>query len=774
MIGGFAMKSTMPCLLIAYMMLMGAHNVSSEINDTSIPQPVISDNRPLQIDSPSIASASIPMFGRFEVSFILSGTYRNAFDPDEIDVIGIFTAPDGGIIEQPAFFYQDYTRKLESNAEVMQRNGNPIWKIRFSPTAAGTYSMTIKATDNTKATVSTEPVRFTCTKSNSRGFVRVNKKDPRYFAFDRGMQYFPIGANICWGTSKGTYDYDSWLPKYGAAGCNYFRLWLAPGPWVTTGLEKTGKPEDRYGAGKFDQIGAWRLDYIIDLASVNSQYVMLCIDSFNTLRKRIDGSYPFWEESPLNAVNGGPLTEPRDFWTNSEMKKLYRNKLRYLTARYGWSTNVLSWEFWNEVDIVSPVAFNAEEIVQWHIEMSDYMRKIDNWNHLQTTSFAFSEGMRKIHSLPQMDFTQTHNYGSRDISSALSNWQLQHEKYRKPHFIGEFGADAAGSDASVDPTGIALHNGLWASVLSGGSGSAMTWWWDNHIDPHNLYFHYGALSGFLKGINFEKEGFNHISRNALTYARNAPSPAYRELMLQGTISWEPSKANKPTTVEITKEGKITITDEISGLLHGITNHADDHNPVTFATNLPHPVKLKISVTGVSGHGGAHLVAKLDGNTALDKDMPDPDDKANLDTLHQYDGIYEVMIPAGKHSLVVVNTGTDWIFVDYLIENAMRQQTPDLALYGLRGQKTSMIWIHNTQNQWYRVGVLKLPVQDQKDTLLTIPDWPDGEYLIRFWDTYAGKVTNSRRITVEEGRLSINLPPIDKDIALLISHLDRAD
>ena len=764
------MKLATICLLVIWSTLIYALSSSAQLDDAAVTQPAISDNRLLQIETPTMNSNTIPAYGKFEVSFVLQGTYRNAFDPDEINVVGIFHTPDGKDIEQPAFFYQSYKRNLTSNAETFQKDGNSIWKIRFSPITTGTYSLTIKATDSSGKTASTNSIQFTCAKSISQGFIRINKKDTRYFAFDKGMQYFPIGANICWGSSKGTYDYDSWLPKYSAAGCNYFRLWLAPGPWVTCGLEKTSKPEDRYGVGKFDQADAWRLDYIMDLAAKNNQYVMLCIDSYNTLRKKIDGSYPFWEESPLNAANGGLLAEPIDFWTNPEMARVYRNKLRYLTARYGWSTDVLSWEFWNEVDIVSPSAFDAEKITQWHIQMSDYLRKIDNWKHLQTTSFAFSEGMSKILSLPQIDYTQTHNYGSRNIAEALSNWQLQHEKYNKPHIIAEFGADAAGSDSVVDPSGIALHNGLWASVLSGGSGSAMSWWWDNHIDPHNLYTHYSALSKFLKNINFEKESFRHVSRSSFSYIKNDSSTQYKEMMLQGPMSWDPAKSNKPTTVEITSDGKVTVTDEVSGLLHGVTNHSKEHNPLTFLTDLPHPTKLRISVTGVSGYGGAHLVAKLDGNSVLDKDMPDTD-ATTYDTLHQYDGVYEVVIPSGKHSLVVENIGTDWIFIDYLLENAVKHQTPDLSLYGLQGKATSIVWIANTQNQWYRVGVLKLPVDEQKDTSLTIPNWPDGEYLVKFWDTYEGRVTNSKKITVDEGKLTISLPPVSKDIALLIEHFD---
>ena len=767
----FIIKPIIIYAFTAFTTLLLAIGSSCQIDESGLTQPVISDNRNLHIGELSTNRTTVPMYGKLEVSFALQATYRNAFDPDEINVVGIFRTPNGKVIEQPAFLYQSYTRKLESNYESFQKDGMSIWKIRFSPIMTGSYSLTIRATDTTKTTVSTSPIGFICVKSGSNGFIRVSRKDRRYFAFSDGKSYFPIGANICWGSSKGTYDYDYYLPKFSAAGCDYFRIFLGPG-WVTTGLEKTGIPDDRYGAGKIDLVNAWRLDYILDLAARNDQYVMFCIDASLSLRKRIDG-FSYWEESPMNATNGGPISEPGEFWTNPEMQRLYRNKLRYLAARYGWSTNVMSWEFWNEVDFVSPSALKPDEIAQWHVRMSDYLRKFDNWKHPQTTSFANPEGMKQIISLRQMDYTQTHNYGSRDTSTELYNWQLRNEKYRKPFYFGEFGADSTGSDATVDRTGIALHNGLWVSVMSGGAGTAMPWYWDNHIEANNLYYHFSAISEFLKNIDFDREGFRHITNASLSYRKNPPSDRYKVLTFQGPVSWNPSKANRPTTIKINSEGKVSVTDEVSGILHGVLSHRNEHNPLTFATDLPQPARLKISVSGASGQGGGHLVVTLDGNLVLDKDMTDPDDTSS-DTLHQYDGTYEVTIPAGRHRLVVDNTGRDWILVGYILENAIKQQTPDLSLYGLQGKATSILWIANTQNQWYRVGVLKLPVEEQKDTSLTIPNWLDGEYMVKFWDTYEGKVTNSKKITVDEGKLTINLPPISKDIALMIERLDQTE
>lgn len=38
-----------------------------------------------------------------------------------------------------------------------------------------------------------------------------------------------------------------------------------------------------------------------------------------------------------------------DFFTNAEAIADYKNRLRYLVARYAYSTSVFAWEFFNEV-----------------------------------------------------------------------------------------------------------------------------------------------------------------------------------------------------------------------------------------------------------------------------------------------------------------------------------------------------------------------------------------------------------------------------------------
>lgn len=728
---------------------------------TAIAQAPIGDNRPLSIQGVTPISTNIPRYGRAEFRIDLQGTYTNAFDPDEIEVNGQFTAPDGTTVTVPAFYFQDYSRSTQGGSEQLKASGKPDWRLRFAPIQVGHYTLRVTARDKSGKQVRSQPIAFECTKSDAQGFVRRSPADWRYFQFDSGKAYIPIGANVCWGTD--TTDYDRWLPRYGAAGCSYFRVWLGPG-WTMFGLEHTG---EGFGLGKLDLQHAWRLDYVLDLAEKQGLYVMLCIDSYNELRRKSEGAYGCWEDTPHTSANGGPLKEPREFWTNPTMLRTYKNKLRYLVARYGWDTHVMSWEFWNEVDIISGDAFKIDEVTKWHADMSDYLRSIDPWKHLQTTSFANSAGKPEIDKLPQIDYTQTHAYGLQDGAPELVSWLTKKQDYHKPSYVGEFGADAGGPDRKVDPDGILLHDGMWSTLMSGSAGTAMLWWWDSHIEPGNLYYHFAAISSFVKGIDFPREGFERITNASFSFAEPTPDVPFRDLMLAGPASWEPSEANKPATVRISSDGKVAVEGKVAGILHGNVNHLNLHNPLTFELNLPHPTRIRISVGGVSGYGGAHLIGLLDGATVLDKPMPDINPSGKHDTLNQYDGEYAIEVPAGSHVVKVDNTGTDWMLMSYIIERAERKIDPDIRLYGMRGKSVSLIWVQNSMHNYNRIHATGRQPDPVPPTVLTIPGWPQGKYRVRFWDTYTGVETGAVTVGVDAKGLRLNLPAVAKDIALKV-------
>jgi hypothetical protein len=159
-----------------------------------------------------------------------------------------------------------------------------------------------------------------------------------------------------------------------------------------------------------------------------------------------------------------------------------------------------------------------------------------------------------------------------------------------------------------------------------------------------------------------------------------------------------------------------------------------------------------------------------GVRVLDKDMPDPDDTAKTETIHQYDGEYVVEIPAGKQTVKVVNIGRDWILVSYKLENAVSQSMLPLRLFGLHGKQTSLLYVEQTQHTWYQVNVVKRSPAAVPPTILHIADWTPGRYRVEIWDTYEGKPLSTQTLTVNQSGLSLELPTIERDLAVRLSRL----
>ena len=84
-------------------------------------------------------------------------------------------------------------------------------------------------------------------------------------------------------------------------------------------------------------------------------------------------------------------------------------------ARWSYSPAILSWEFWNEVNIIEK--YISEDSVPWHREMARYLRELDPYDHLITTSWAGTEGDPDVDALPEMDYIQSHQYGARDAAA---------------------------------------------------------------------------------------------------------------------------------------------------------------------------------------------------------------------------------------------------------------------------------------------------------------------------------------------------------------------
>jgi hypothetical protein len=455
----------------------------------------------LALRSATVNQATVPRYGKFELTLDLSAAYPNPFDPEEIDVYALFTPPVGKEVRVNGFLFQPFTRKLEGSNEKIEPAGEPVWKLRFAPSAVGYYRYRVFAKDRS-GSVDLPEARFRAVPSPDRGFIRRSQRNPLAFAYEDGAPFFAVGENMGWAGGRGTFEYEEWLGALGKAGGNWIRLWMSSWncalEWSSQSSGQ-GRRGNYLGVGFYSLGNAWKLDTILDTAERFNVKVMVCLGTYGEFTEGGYFNEGQWQANPYNAANGGPCAKPEDFWTNEQARKLYQRRLRYLAARYGARTGVHSWEFWNE----------AKAPAAWVAEMARYLKgsgefagqPADPHGHLLTTTY----GNPEVWKIPELDFTQTHSYGtgdSSDYAPVAHKDAREHAVYKKPHLMGEFGIDWRASDGKYDPgnKGINLHNALWASALSGDAGGAMTWWWDNYIHPANLYWQFKPLRRFVDTV----------------------------------------------------------------------------------------------------------------------------------------------------------------------------------------------------------------------------------------------------------------------------------
>lgn len=451
--------------------------------------------RSVRLDRPRVA-----VFERLTLDVDLTAEYDNPFDPEQIALDAEVTDPAGRTSTTPGFLYQPFRRDdTATHSRRTVATGKPRWQLRLSFTRPGVHRIIVRLCDRS-GQVRSEPYSVQVQAADTPGLIRRSDRDHRYFVTDRRESWFAVGANVCWGETwsdqgRRIFVYDEWFGRYAEAGCNFARLWLSPG-WNDLCLVTRESGYDR-----IDLQRAWHLDYVLELAEKHDLRLMLCIDSFNVLRST-QRLYGDWENSPLHPDHGGPVTRPREFFTSEPMRRAYRSRLRYLVARYGYSPHVLAWEFFNEVDIVDE--YDSAAVTAWHRDMARHLRAIDPHDHLITTSFAHPPGDPAVDALEELDFVQTHHYEARDIAAMMERDLRAKAAARiKPHFHGEFGISHSGQEtAKMDPTGVHLHNGLYASVGQGHAGVPMTWWWDSYVHPQNLYPLYAAFVRWIDGFDF--------------------------------------------------------------------------------------------------------------------------------------------------------------------------------------------------------------------------------------------------------------------------------
>ena len=490
-------------------------------------------SQPLRVLSLRENTLEVGRYEKFELTFDLSRDVTNPFDPDQIRIDATFLDPGGKATTVPAFYHQDFVRRLSNDREELVPVGAGTWKVRFAPVVVGTHSYYLTVQHNPDRRAHGEPAQLTtgkrtfeCVDSPSRGFVRVSKKDPLYFEFDNDTWFYPIGHNVHSPSddtpravqiqrninaevmpNRGTFTYDYLFDKMAKNGENFAEVWMCTW-WL--GLEWFKDWKHYNGLNSYNLHNAWKLDYLVELAAKHDLYLHLVIDNHGKASTWCD---PEWEDNPYNETNGGFLASPEDFFRNPIAKEIYKKKLRYIIARWGWSTRVAGLELWSEVDLVGDSwDFHADPAatapkIQWHRDMAAYLDQIDPWNHLVTTHFSttYQRINPALINIPGIDYVACDAYkmSGGSIVRLIYATARGFNEFGKPGIVTEYGGSPYGSSSPGLRSD--LHGGLWATYMTHTAGTPLLWWFQ-FIESDDLYSHFKALAAYHAGEDRRGKG----------------------------------------------------------------------------------------------------------------------------------------------------------------------------------------------------------------------------------------------------------------------------
>jgi hypothetical protein len=477
-----------------------------------------------------VAASRVPRYGLFEVAFDLPDRYPDPFDSDEVLATLEVTPPGGKPVAVDAFYGQDYYREVDAAGEDAYPQGPPHWRARFTPVVEGEHEYRLRVRDRL-GTAEWGPARFTVTPSDRRGFVRVARCDPRFFEFDNGEPFFPIGHNV-----RSPFDerHDRnfpWLrrfPEGSAAYLRYFRemekhgetlaeIWSAA--W-SLGLEWSPKWPGYHGIGQFNLRNAWELDLTLAEAERRGIYLNLVVHNHGKFGSKNDKE---WEFNPFNIQNGGYLVLPDEYFTDPRALRAFRKLMRYMIARWGYSPHILAWELWSELNLTgsSDDFYRRPEVVDWHRLMGRYIERTDPNRHLVSTHYSgdYNTQNTEIVILPEMGLAPVDAYHrQRDplyIVEMIAATAQYNNRFGKPVLITEFGGSSMAQD--VWHLRDTLHAALWSSTCIPVGATPLFWWW-HVVEEENFYPMFAAVSRFMKDVDRRGPDFLPF------FAASAPPP----------------------------------------------------------------------------------------------------------------------------------------------------------------------------------------------------------------------------------------------------------
>jgi hypothetical protein len=450
---------------------------------------------------------------------------------------------------------------------------NYPFRVRFAPPRTGVWKAKIVIETN-NSSISSSEFEFNVFESGNPGYIKVGTGG-RFLSYN-GETFIPIGCNAAWPETNDIHDpelawktheldalgnpitsgegyradvyalprvYDKYkevLQSMVNNGANYFRTIMCP---TATDIEweKLGNYTQRLHM-------AQEMDEILELAEQedfflhwNMQLHYNFQDSENAYHRRwtwndIGPGRLFCYRDPMLGTTDG-----FSFLSNTEAKRYYKQRLRYILARWGYSTNIAVFELFSEIsNIGAPEADNSDfyqtgtnwqAYRDWQVEMGNYIKTMYNGKiHPLTTNFAgykhnednvfnyscFDVMTSNIYDFEATDFGKHFNDNVSKIMLDDAGTPNSYTKVMspsttnniKPLIFSEMDPVHSKSNP-FEPNNCGIHvedlrRSIWQAPFSGLAGglSWVAWYYPE------LYPTFGHIRNFISGIDFDGENWN--------------------------------------------------------------------------------------------------------------------------------------------------------------------------------------------------------------------------------------------------------------------------
>lgn len=575
-------------------------------------------------------------YGPVEIELPIATT-GNPFDPNVNDVRVHVTGPKRRTYERLAFY------------------SHGKWKAVLVLPVAGEYRVTIHRNGQEMGSL---PKAMKVSRKMTSQFIR---REGTWFTEGGHRPFWPIGHDLAWQTPNYISMPDQ-MKLMAKNGLNWTRIWACSwdnrNPFWT---ENHPNPKDdllsEFALDRWDEAvkGA-------EAANLKFQFVFFYHGAFSS------DVNPNWPEHPWNAKKGGFLKDAESFFTDAEAKRRTKMFLRTAVARWGHSPSIMAWELFNEVQFVDMVrkANRWDLVGEWHDEMGRYIKSIDPYHHLVTTSSELGQPIWK-----EMDYMQGHGYPP-SVAGMLMGTPPDPSK---PLFYGEVGPGAPSPEANRN----AIREGLWGAFFAGHSGAGAYWYWDEMMKP-GMYAEFKTGADLLKRLNSRE--FERVTLKA-------------DVPVGGTLKFVPGRGwdktdrmafNLPADAGPDKSGLV------SGFLQGTSNRKMQPDPLRFRFKATEAGSFKMRIGQVS-RNGADVRVRLNGKEVVQKSWPaDANDRRITEEL-------SVDFPVGDVMIEIENVGPDWALVGAyefdkiaLRATIVAAQSPKQLVLWARGEKNTTILV----------------------------------------------------------------------------------